>query len=147
MYIKNITINVHITSWVLILSCYGHDAILPQGWLYILFCFVFLWRNSPTRTYALSISMFLYHTQLDTQTHRVGSLWTSDQPLAEAAANTTNNTRGDTSMPSAGFEPTIPAIERPQMWALDRTATTHIAVDKLRLSDYLFVLSDYKDRI
>jgi len=72
---------------------------------------------------------------------------TSGQPVAEAATNITNNTRGDTSMPSAGFEPTIPAIERPQTWALVRTANTHTAVDKLRLPDYLDVLSDYKDRI
>ena len=50
-------------------------------------------------------------------------------------------------MPSAGFEPTIPAIERPQTSALDRTATTHIAIDKLRLPEYLDILSDCKDRI
>ena len=37
---------------------------------------------------------------------------------------TTHNThKRQTSMPPAGFEPTIPASERPQTHALDRTAT------------------------
>jgi hypothetical protein len=37
---------------------------------------------------------------------------------------TTHNThKRQTSMPSAGFEPTIPASERPQTHALDRAAT------------------------
>ena len=37
-------------------------------------------------------------------------------------------------MPPAGFEPTIPASERPQIHALDRTATgtghTHLTIAK-----------------
>jgi len=92
--------------------------------------------------------MFLDHKQLDTQKHPVGFLWTGDQPVADAATNTTDNKyKRRTSMPSAGFEPTIPAIKRPKTWALARTATTHIAIDKLRLPEYLDILSDYKDRI
>jgi hypothetical protein len=51
-------------------------------------------------------------------------------PLDEGPARrrdlylTTHNTHNrQTSMPPAGFEPTIPVSERPQTHALDRTAT------------------------
>jgi len=48
----------------------------------------------------------------------------SDQLVAEDATYTTHNKRKRrTFMPSAGFEPAITALERPQMYALDRTAT------------------------
>jgi hypothetical protein len=50
--------------------------------------------------------------------HPVG-LWVSDQLVAAAATYTTHNKyRRRTSMPSAGFEPAIPAIDRPQTHAL-----------------------------
>jgi hypothetical protein len=45
-----------------------------------------------------------------------------DQHEAEAATYTIN-TRDNTSVPSAGFESIIPAIERPQTYGSDRTAT------------------------
>jgi hypothetical protein len=52
--------------------------------------------------------------------YSVGLHWTSDQPDAE----TTHNThKKQTSMPPTGFETTIPASERPQNHALDRTAS------------------------
>ena len=52
--------------------------------------------------------------------HAVGLLLTSDQPEAK----TTHNThKRHTSMPQAGFETAIPAIERPQTNALNRAAT------------------------
>jgi hypothetical protein len=51
-------------------------------------------------------------------------------PLGEGPARrrdlylTTHNThKRQTSMPSAGFEPTVPVSERPQTHALDRAAT------------------------
>ena len=55
----------------------------------------------------------------------VGRLWTSDHQFsAEAATYTTHNKHKRwTSMLSVGFKPTIPAIELPQTYALDRTAT------------------------
>jgi hypothetical protein len=54
----------------------------------------------------------------------VGLFWTSDQPVAEAATNTTHNKhKGRTSMFSVGLEPTISAIEQLQTYAWDRTAT------------------------
>jgi len=55
---------------------------------------------------------------LDTP-HSVGLLWTSDQLVAE----TYNTYKRQTSMPPAGFEPTISAGERPKTYASDRAAT------------------------
>jgi len=47
----------------------------------------------------------------------VGLLRTSDQLVAEAATYTKHNKhKRRTSMPSAGFEPAIPAIKRLQSW-------------------------------
>ena len=63
----------------------------------------------------VSISHIIRHTQ------PIRILWTSDQLVAEAATYTTHNKR--TSMPSAGFEPAIPATQRLQTDALGRTAT------------------------
>jgi hypothetical protein len=54
----------------------------------------------------------------------LGLLWTIDQLVAEAATYTTHNKyKRQTFMPSAVFETAIPAIERPQTYALDRAAT------------------------
>ena len=54
-----------------------------------------------------------YITQLDT--HPLGLVWSSDQVVAEASSYTTHNKQKKrTSMPSARFEPAIPAIGPPQ---------------------------------
>ena len=54
--------------------------------------------------------------------HSVGFLWSGDQLVADTS--TWHNThKGQTSMLPVGFEPTIPAGERPQTYALDRAAT------------------------
>ena len=46
--------------------------------------------------------------------HSVGLLWSSDQPDAESSTwQHTTFTRGQTSISPSGFEPTIPARERP----------------------------------
>jgi len=55
--------------------------------------------------------------KLDTHIHSVWLLRTSDQFLTE---NTTNTRR--TNMPSAGFEPLIPAVEQLQTYTLDHMA-------------------------
>ena len=55
-----------------------------------------------------------YHTRLHTP-HLVGLFWTSDQPDAGTSDNTQHSTR-ETSKPPAGFEPPIPASERPQTY-------------------------------
>ena len=57
------------------------------------------------------------------KTHLVELLWTSDQPVEEAATYTTHSKhKTRTFMPSAGFELAIPAIKPLQTCALDRTA-------------------------
>jgi len=56
-------------------------------------------------------------------TFSVGNLCTSDRLIAEAANFTTHNKHNRrTPMPSAGFEPAIPATRRLQTYTLDRTA-------------------------
>ena len=53
-----------------------------------------------------------------------GLLWTSGQLVTETSHLTTHNTHNrQTSMPPVGFEPTTPAGERPQTYALERGAT------------------------
>ena len=81
------------------------------------------WHCSPTRAMTSSFLMrFLDHTQRRTTFGRT--------PLDEWSARrrdlylTTHNTHNrQTSMPPAGFEPTISAGERPQTYALDGAAT------------------------
>jgi len=60
------------------------------------------------------------HTHTHTHTHPVGLLCTSDQLVAETASSVTHDKwKRRTFMPSAGFEPAIPTIERLQTYALD----------------------------
>jgi hypothetical protein len=48
----------------------------------------------------------------------------SDQLLAEAAGYTTHNKHSiQIFLPSAGFKPAIPELQRPQTYAFDSTAT------------------------
>jgi hypothetical protein len=55
------------------------------------------------------------HINRHTHSHTVGLLGMRDQPVAEAATHTTHNRhKRRTSTPSAGFEPVILVIERPQ---------------------------------
>jgi hypothetical protein len=51
----------------------------------------------------------------------VGLLWTSDQPAVETS--TSQHTTLETEPCPQGFEPAIPASERPQTHSLDRAAT------------------------
>jgi hypothetical protein len=53
----------------------------------------------------------------------MGLLWTRDRPVAETfTPDTTNTDKKQISLPLVRFEPTIPASERPQTYALDRPA-------------------------
>ena len=62
-------------------------------------------------------------SNLDTP-HSLGLLATSDQPLEKPLYLAIINThKTQTSMPSAGFEPAIPASERPLTHVLDCAAT------------------------
>ena len=65
----------------------------------------------------------LHDHTLDTP-HSVGLLWTSDRPVVETSTwqHTALSTDRHTHTP-AGFEPTMPANERPQTHALDCAAT------------------------
>jgi hypothetical protein len=54
----------------------------------------------------------------------VGLLWTSDEPDADTSTWQQHNTHNrQACMPPAEFEIAVPASERPQTHALDRTAT------------------------
>jgi len=65
----------------------------------------------------------VYRSHTTRRTHPVGLLWTSDQPVAEAATNITHNKhKRQASMPSVGFEPAIPSDKRPPTYGFDRTA-------------------------
>jgi len=84
-----------------------------------LYNLVFLWRCGSTRAMSFSVVV-------DSKSHTT----THHTPLGEWSARrrdlclTTHNTHNrQTSMPSAGFEPTISAGERPQTYALNRAAT------------------------
>ena len=59
-----------------------------------------------------------------THSHTVGLLWTRDRRDAEMSICTTHNTHKKTDIHTPpGFEPAMPASERPQTNALDRAAT------------------------
>jgi hypothetical protein len=53
----------------------------------------------------------------------VGLLWTSDQSDPETSTSQYSTHKRQTSMPTTGFEPTIPASQMPQIHAWDRAAT------------------------
>jgi hypothetical protein len=78
--------------------------------------------TAPQWGRAFSFTRFLDHTQRRTTFGRTAlDEWSARRrPLPD---NTNNNHKGQTSMPSAGFEPTIPASERPQNYALECAAT------------------------
>ena len=64
-----------------------------------------------------------YNTHNDTP-QSVGLLWASDQLFSENLYLTTHNIHNrQTSMPPVGFEPTISAGERQQLFVLKRAAT------------------------
>jgi len=85
------------------------------------------------------VSRFLDHTQLQ-RTHPLGLLWARDQLVAVAATYTAHNKhKRQTSMPSVGFEPAIPAIEGPQTYALDHMATGFSKTYIIRCCRRMFV--------
>ena len=77
---------------------------------------------AQSQAMASSFLRFFEITHSDTP-QSVGLLWTSDQLVAETSTWQHNTHNRQTSMPPAGFEPTISAGERPQTYALDRAAT------------------------
>jgi hypothetical protein len=72
------------------------------------------------------LDLLLWGFLITRNKHTVGLIWTSDQPVAEASTYIgQHNVKHErkTSMPSAGFEPAIPATKRPQTYVFDSTAT------------------------
>jgi len=83
-----------------------------------------LFTFGPTAQWGRSLPHCWGFYITDSHTHPLDLLSTSDQPVVEATTYTTHNKHeGRTSMPSAGFEPAIPAVKRPQTYTLCRTAT------------------------
>jgi hypothetical protein len=69
--------------------------------------------RQPLAGYSL-LSIEASRSHSDTP-HSVGLLWTSNQPDAETTTYTTHSVhKGPTSIPPVGFEPAVPASERPK---------------------------------
>jgi len=109
-------------SLSLSLSLYIYIYIYTQ----FIYFFTFLpplWGCSPKRTMASTFFRFVDSTQRHTA-NSLEVLWTSDQPIAETSTwQHTTLTTDKHQCPAVGFEPTIPARQRLQTQALDRTAT------------------------
>jgi hypothetical protein len=90
---------------------------------------IFYVEQQPTSSLArLIVEVSRSHTirrgraHAHTHTHPVGLLWTRDQLDGKAATYTQHNKHKRRKfMSSAEFERTIPAIEQPQIYALERT--------------------------
>ena len=81
-----------------------------------------MWRCDPTRVMASYFTRFLDHTQRRKTLSRTPmDEWSASR--RDLYLTTHNNHNRQTSMPPAGFEPTISAGERPQTYATDRAAT------------------------
>jgi hypothetical protein len=105
------------------IGLYMYIYIYIYIYTYIFFFFFFYWLLQPTCGFQPPHAWGFEITLNDTP-QSVGLLWTSDRPVAETSTWQTHNINNkQTSMPSAGFEPTIPAGERLQTHSLDRSAT------------------------
>jgi len=81
----------------------------------------FLWRCGPTRAMPSSFLRFLDHTRRITVGRTAMDEWSARR--RDLYLTTHNTHKRQTTMHPVGFEPTISARERPQTYALDRTAT------------------------
>ena len=82
----------------------------------------FLWRCGPTRAMASTFTRFLDHTQRRIIVGRIPlDKWSVRRRHLYVTTHNPHNIQ--TSMPPVGFEPTISVGERPQTYALDRSAT------------------------
>jgi hypothetical protein len=80
------------------------------------------WRDSPQWARASSFTRFLDHTWRRTTVGRTPlGEWSACRRDLYLTIHSTHNRQ--TSMLPVGFEPTTPAGERPQTYALDRAAT------------------------
>jgi len=83
--------------------------------------FSFLWRCGRTRAMASSFLRFIDHTHWRITVGSTSLDEWSARPR-DLYLTTHNTQHRQTSIHPAGFEPTIPASERPQTYALDRVA-------------------------
>ena len=83
--------------------------------------YIFFWRNCPQLAMT-SFTRFLDHTQRRNTVGRT-SLYEWSARHRDLYLTTHNTHKRQTSVPPVGFEPTIPAGERPQTYVLDRAVT------------------------
>jgi len=127
--------NVNVQNWTCGSISFIHSFSLSLSlslslyiYIYTQFIYFFtflppLWGCSPKRTMASTFFRFVDSTQRHTA-NSLEVLWTSDQPIAETSTwQHTTLTTDKHQCPAVGFEPTIPARQRLQTQALDRTAT------------------------
>jgi len=80
------------------------------------------------------------HKLSHTQAHPVQLLWKCDQLVPEVATYATRKAQRKTTMPSVGFQSTITAIERQQVYTSDARQTGSI-VDRVCTIFILFLFS------
>ena len=86
----------------------------------IFFCFIVFDATAPQWARASSFTRFLDHTRRTTVGRTPLDEWSARRRDLYLTTHNTHNIQ--TSMPPAGFEPTISAGERPQTYTLDRAA-------------------------
>jgi hypothetical protein len=92
-------------------------------WQFVLFDIFSLFSHGTTAPVGQGLLIVKDSWSLSETPHLVGLLWTSDQPDAETSTWQHNTQERQTYIPLVGFEPAIPASQRPQNHTLDRAAT------------------------
>jgi hypothetical protein len=80
--------------------------------------YIFPWRNNVTRGKTASLLVLLDHTHLVTSARNSTPLKEWSDRSRGRYLNITQQTEETNIIHSAGFEPAIPTIERPQIYAL-----------------------------
>ena len=102
--------------------CTGVSCDVEGGYWIPLHIDFFLWCCGPTRAMTSSVFRFLDHTQRPTTVVKTPlDEWSVRR--SDLYMKTRNTHKGQISTPSAEYEPTISAGERPQTYARDDLAT------------------------
>ena len=113
--------------------------------------YIYIYIMALTAQSRAMASSFLRLSRSNSDTSKsVGLLWASDQPVAQTSTRQhTTITTDRHPCPPVGFEPAIPASERPQIHALDRAATgTDTHTHTYRVYIYVCVtLGDAEDMV
>jgi hypothetical protein len=80
------------------------------------------WLCSPCKDGPWPPHILRFRNLIKTRQDFFGQMISPSQKPLPTQDNTTYKHKRQTSMPSAGFEPAIPATKRPQIYALDRAA-------------------------